>query len=80
MFPIIIFDKEFYQDIVEHIENMKAAKTISPADLKLYLLTDSIPEAITYIKEKSIMAFGLKYMEPKKPFWCFFEKGLKKIF
>jgi uncharacterized protein (TIGR00730 family) len=80
MFPIIIFDKEFYQDIIEHIEKMVAAKTISPADQKLYIVTDSIPEAIEYIKEKSIMAFGLKYMEPKKPFWCFFEKGLNKIF
>jgi hypothetical protein len=46
----------------------------------LYCVTDSIPEAIEYIKEKSILAFGLKYMKPKTPFWCFLEKGFDKIF
>jgi hypothetical protein len=58
---------------------MLAAGTISIDDEKLYLVTDSIEETIAYIKEKSIMAFGLKYMQPKKPFWGFFEKGIQKI-
>lgn len=75
MFPIIIFDRDFYEDIVEHNKKMAEAGTISPNDQKLYIVTDSIPEAIEYIKEKSIMAFGLKYMKPKRPFWGFFEKG-----
>lgn len=79
-FPIIIFDKEFYQNIVEHSEKMISAGTISAAEAKLYCVTDSIPEAIEYIKEKSILAFGLKYMKPKKPFWCFLEEGFDKIF
>jgi len=80
MFPIIIFDKEFYQNIVEHTQKMLEEGTISESDQKLYIVTDSIPEAINYLKEKSIMAFGLKYMKPKKPFFGFFEKGFKKIF
>src|SRR6185437_7654370 len=72
MFPIIIFDKEFYQNIVEHTQKMLEEGTISESDQKLYIVTDSIPEAINYLKEKSIMAFGLKYMKPKKPFFGFF--------
>lgn len=80
MFPIIIFDKEFYQKILEHNELMCEAGTISRNDLHLYLVTDSIPETISYVKEKSIAAFGLKYMQPEKPFWGFFEEGLEKIF
>jgi uncharacterized protein (TIGR00730 family) len=79
-FPIIIFDKEFYQNIVEHTAEMLKAGTISASEARLYLITDSIPEAIEYIKEKSILAFGLKYMKPQKPFWCFLEKGFDKIF
>jgi len=74
MFPIIIFDQEFYERILEHNEEMLRAGTISPDDEKLYLVTNSIDEAIKYIKEKSIAAFGLKYMKPKKPFLPFFEK------
>jgi len=79
MFPIIIFDKEFYQNIVEHNQKMLEAGTISEHEAKLYYVTDSIPDAIKYIEEKSIMAFGLKYMKPKKAFWGFFEKGLAEI-
>ncbi len=80
MFPIIIFDKDFYQNIIEHNQKMLEEGTISEHEAKLYYLTDSIPDAIKYIKEKSIMAFGLKYMKPKKAFWGFFEKGIKNIF
>lgn len=80
MFPVIIFDREFYQNIIEHSQKMLEAGTISESDQKLYMVTDSIPDAIQYIKEKSIMAFGLKYMKPEKPFFGFFEKGLEKIF
>ncbi len=80
MFPIIIWDKDFYQKVLEHNQRMSKEGTISESDEKLYLVSDSIEQTIAYIKEKSIMAFGLKYMEPKKPFRGFFEKGLRKIF
>lgn len=80
LFPIIIFDKEFYRNIVEHNQKMMEEGTISESDKSLYIVTDSIPEAIDYIKEKSIMAFGLKYMKPKRPFWYLLEKGMKQIF
>ncbi|MEO6684017.1 MAG: TIGR00730 family Rossman fold protein [Ginsengibacter sp.] len=77
MFPIIIFDKEFYENILKHNEIMKQAGTISVNDKSLYLVTDSIDETIEYIKEKSIIAFGLQYMRPQKPIKGLFEKGLK---
>ena len=79
-FPIIIFDKEFYQKIVAHNEVMWKAGTISRNDEDLYLVTDSIPEAINYIKQKSIATFNLKYMEPKKPLKGFFEKGINNVY
>lgn len=80
MFPIIIFDRDFYEEIIKHAQKMNTAGTISPTDEKLFFVTDSIPDAINYIKEKSIVAFGLKYMKPKKPFRGFFENGFKRIF
>lgn len=73
-FPIIIFDKAFYQRLLEHNERMAQEGTISPNDLNLYLVTDSMEEAVEYIKKKSIAAFGLKYMKPQTPFRAFFEK------
>lgn len=80
MFPIIIWDKDFYQDILEHNRRMFEAGTISRNDENLYLVSNSIEQTVSYIKEKSIMAFGLKYMKPKKPFKGFFEKGFDRIF
>lgn len=79
-FPIIIWDKEFYKSILLHNELMAREGTISIADENLYLVSDSIEEIVAYIKERSIMAFGLKYMKPRKPFGALFEKGLKSIF
>ncbi len=58
-FPIIVFDKDFHRDIISHINTMKAAETISPEDIDLCLFTDSVDEAISYLREKSIKKFGL---------------------
>lgn len=79
MFPIIICDKDFYKNILEHSKCMQDYGTISQADANLYLVTNSTHEIVSYIKEKSIMAFGLKYMQPKKPSALFFEKGINQI-
>ena len=76
-FPIIIFDKEFHKELLEHNERMMREGTISANDPSLYLVTDSIEEAVNYIKEKSIVGFKLQYAIAPKPFWGFFEKGLK---
>ena len=76
-FPIIIFDKEFHQHLVEHNERMRDEGTISPNDMNLFLITDSIPEAIDYIKQKSITGFGLKTAQPPTAYWGFFENRLK---
>ena len=65
-FPIIIFDKEFHQHLLNHIEHMRQQGTIAQDDLSLFLVTDSIEESIDYIKQKSIEGFGLKYSEAKK--------------
>ena len=39
---------------------MVREKTISITDPQLLLITDSIDEAVNYIKEKSVKEFGLR--------------------
>lgn len=73
-FPIIIFDKDFHKEIIDHIEIMKDKATISPEDLKLCLFTDSIEEAVTHIQDNAINKFGLKPASLKHPRWWLFEK------
>lgn len=63
-FPIIILDKAYHRELLQHIEWMKKKRTISEEDLRLILVTDSIEEAVAFIKEQSIVRYGLV---PKKP-------------
>jgi uncharacterized protein (TIGR00730 family) len=72
-FPIIIFDKPFHKDLLEHIERMKERGTISPEDLNLCLFTNSIEEAVKHIQDNSIKKFGLKPAQKRRPFWWLFE-------
>ena len=73
-FPIIIFDTEFHKDIIEHIEKMKIAGTISPEDLRLCLFTDSTEEAIEYLKEHSIKKYKLRPEATTHKSWKIFKK------
>lgn len=71
-FPVIIIGKEYHQELVGHIEKMRGHKTISNEDLKLFLVTDSIEEAVGLIKQ-SIRKYGLT-KATKKPSWLLGEK------
>ncbi len=71
-FPVIIFDKAYHKELIEYIDKMKREKTISEEDLKLFLVTDSIKEAVTLIKT-CILKYGLT-PSTKKPSWLLGEK------
>ena len=73
-FPIIVFDKAFHSRLLEHIEIMRVQKTISQEDLDLILVTDSIIEAIEFIKEKSILRYGLVPTTKRRPMMWLFER------
>ncbi|MBC7686889.1 MAG: TIGR00730 family Rossman fold protein [Aquabacterium sp.] len=66
-FPIVIFDTEFHQQLVAHINRMMEAGTISPGDPNLFMFTDSVDEAVAYIKN-CIVKFKLQPQKPRRPF------------
>jgi len=72
-FPVIVFSKEYHQQLVEHVEQMKTRGTISESDLSLFLITDSVDEAMEHIRA-SIVRFGLVPEEKPKPFGWLFER------
>jgi len=74
-FPIIIFERAFHRELLEHIELMKRERTISPEDLNLILVTDSIDEAVTFIKEKSIHRYGLTSTPKPSPIRWLLERS-----
>jgi uncharacterized protein (TIGR00730 family) len=66
-FPIIIFCKEFHQELLEHIDKMKQTAAISESDAKLFLITDSVDEAVELIKERCIKQYGLSSQTGVRP-------------
>ncbi len=73
-FPIIIFGKEYHKDLLAHIGQMNKNSTISNEDAHLFLVTDSIEEAVKLITEKSIKQFNLRPERKIRPFRWLFEK------
>ena len=76
-FPIIIFCKDFHKKLMEYTETMKEQGTISQSDLDLFLVTDSIEEAVELIKQNSIKRYGLKPETKIRPFRWLFESRVK---
>mgnify|MGYP001235080542 CR=1 FL=1 len=70
-FPVILFGKDFYVDLIDQLKNMQKHKTIGEADFNLFHLTDSVEDAMQIIREHSIDQFDLipeKKIMPKKFF------------
>jgi len=74
-FPIIIFGKEFHQELIAHILRLQKEGTVASQDTELFLVTDSIEEAVDLIREKSIKQYGLSPKQKLHPFQWLFEHG-----
>lgn len=59
-FPVIIMGTDYWRGLVDFIQKMPGSGTISPDDLKLLHVTDSVEEAARFIQEKAITPFGLR--------------------
>ena len=73
-FPVIVFGKAYHHELLEHIEQMQKNDTVTTEDARLFLVTDSIEEAVALIREKSIKQYGLKAEKRIKPFRWLFER------
>ncbi|HWJ25258.1 MAG TPA: TIGR00730 family Rossman fold protein [Flavisolibacter sp.] len=70
-FPIVMFGKEFYKELMEAIEDMANKGTISREDLNLVLLTDDVDEAMEHISKYILTNYKIK---PRKKLWWLLEK------
>lgn len=68
-FPVVLIGKEYYKDIDELLRKMVEAKTISPEDLKLVLITDDIDEAVSHIRYYVDTNYTFNTITPKR--WLF---------
>ena len=49
-FPVILFGKDYWNNLLKMLDTMLEQKTIEPKDLELFLVTDDIQEAMEHIK------------------------------
>jgi hypothetical protein len=70
-FPIVLYGRDYYQPMMDFIESMVAAGTISRSDLSLLLLTDDVDEAIAHISKYIRSNYTIKR---RRPAWWLFEK------
>jgi hypothetical protein len=77
-FPMVLFGREYWGRLIEMMEEMVERKTISPEDMDLLLITDSVEEAVAHIQQ-AIGRFGLRRTrKAPQPRWWFFERPLRQ--
>ncbi|HNR15914.1 MAG TPA: TIGR00730 family Rossman fold protein [Chitinophagaceae bacterium] len=70
-FPVVLFGKEYYTPLLTTIKEMEMQGTISPGDMDLVLVTDSVDEAMAHITHYIRTNYKVK---PRKRLWWLFEK------
>jgi uncharacterized protein (TIGR00730 family) len=69
-FPVILFGRDYWKNLVELTEDMISNKTIDSSEIREYLLvTDSVDEALEHLKKHAIAKFGLKKAKRMKQRW-----------
>ncbi|MCI0336163.1 MAG: TIGR00730 family Rossman fold protein [Acidobacteria bacterium] len=71
-FPVVLMGSDYYSPLIDFLESMVIAGTISRSDLDLLMVTDSVDEAISHIEKHAVQKFQLKRV-PKRT-WLFGER------
>lgn len=74
-FPVVLMGREYWQPFVAMTREMLEAGTVSPKDLDLMLITDSVEEAMAHIEQQAVVKFGLRRKRRPKPSVLLGEKG-----
>jgi uncharacterized protein (TIGR00730 family) len=74
-FPIVVMGTDYWRELTDLLVKMARLGTISPADLKLVYVTDSVAEALEHIRVKTIEPFGLRRVARRSFPWLG-EQGL----
>lgn len=68
-FPIVLFGKKYYKDLIEMLEHMVANGSASKEDLSLVLVTDDVNDAMRHIQ--TYVRQNYKIKPRKRSLWLF---------
>ena len=75
-FPVVLMGMEYWEDLIDFINQMKESGTISPEDLDLMLFTDSVDDAVAHLEKNALGQFQLRREKLPQKSWMLGEKGL----
>jgi uncharacterized protein (TIGR00730 family) len=58
-FPVVLMGKDYYAPLINFFGDMAREGTISETDLRLFMITDSVDEAMAHIEQYAVQKFGL---------------------
>ena len=74
-FPVVVMNREYYNELIRLIDCMIERGTVSPEDKQLFYYTDSIADAVEYLRTHTIDEFQLnKERERWRPFRWLLER------
>lgn len=59
-FPVVVMNREYYHELMRLIDRMIERGTVSPEDKQLFYYTDSIADAVEYLRTHTIDEFQLE--------------------
>jgi|SRR5690554_514172 uncharacterized protein (TIGR00730 family) len=70
-FPVVLFGKDYWSQLLEQLKFMPDIGTISKKDLQLFMVTDSVSEGMDYINSKLEYKYGgpIKFISTKRRWW-----------
>lgn len=71
-FPVVLIGTDYYAELMDYLHFMVSQKTISPDDLQLIKLTDSVEEAMNHIA--GYISNHYKVRKRSSPLWWLMEK------
>lgn len=77
-FPVVLMGASYWKLFTELLREMVTLGTVSATDLDLFLVTDSVPEAMAHIEHHAIRRFGLRKRNVPPPKAWLGEQPLKK--
>jgi uncharacterized protein (TIGR00730 family) len=66
-YPVVLMGATYWRGFLALLEDMVKAGTVSASDLKLFLVTDDLNEALEHIRKNAIEEFKLLKKPPMRP-------------
>jgi uncharacterized protein (TIGR00730 family) len=77
-FPVVLMGATYWTPFTDLLKEMVAVGSVSATDLNLFLVTDSVPEAMAHIEHHAIARFGLTRRKGPPPRRWLLEEALRE--